>query len=64
MCHSDPFFCHRVTGWYGFIPAAGIVIIRCAQVPDNEGYAALQALGAPDEERAEATSLRVAASRV
>jgi hypothetical protein len=37
-------------GWYGFVPAAGIGIIRRALVPDKEGYAALEALGAPDEE--------------
>lgn len=37
-------------GWYGFVSAAGIGIIRRALVPEGEGYAALEALGSPDEE--------------
>jgi hypothetical protein len=37
-------------GWYGFVPAAGIGIIRRALVPEAEGYAALEVLGSPDEE--------------
>lgn len=37
-------------GWYGFIPAAGIGIIRRSMLSDVEGYAALEALGSADPE--------------
>ena len=36
-------------GWYGFVPAAGVGIIRRALVPMEEGKAALERLGEPDE---------------
>jgi hypothetical protein len=37
-------------GWYGFIAAAGIGIIRRSMLGDAEGYAALEALGRADSE--------------
>jgi hypothetical protein len=37
-------------GWYGWIPAAGVGIIRRSTLGDAEGYAALDALGSPDAE--------------
>jgi len=35
-------------GWYGFVPAAGIGIIRRAGIPDSQGFAALERLGQPE----------------
>jgi hypothetical protein len=37
-------------GWYGFIPAAGIGIIRRAMLSDEDGYTALEALASADPE--------------
>ena len=37
-------------GWYGFVPAAGIGIINRAKIPVNEGFEALEKLGAEDIE--------------
>ena len=37
-------------GWYGFVPAAGVGIIRRAQADETLGLLALEALGAPDKE--------------
>jgi hypothetical protein len=37
-------------GWYGFVPAAGIGIIRRAMVEQDSGLDALEKLGAPDPE--------------
>lgn len=37
-------------GWYGFVPAAGVGIIRRAQVEEKAGLDALEALGGPDAE--------------
>jgi hypothetical protein len=37
-------------GWYGFIPAAGIGIIRRSLLDEKEGYAALESLGNGDAE--------------
>jgi hypothetical protein len=39
-----------VPGWYGFVPAAGVGILRQACVGREEGLKALEALGNPDEE--------------
>lgn len=37
-------------GWYGFVPAAGVGIVRRSLVHDTErGYDALEVLGRPDE---------------
>jgi hypothetical protein len=37
-------------GWYGFVPAAGIGIIRRAMIDDEEaGMTALEKLGSPEE---------------
>lgn len=38
-------------GWYGFVPAAGVAIVRRAGIPDIErGFAALVRLGSPEAE--------------
>jgi hypothetical protein len=37
-------------GWYGFVPAAGIGIIRRAMVDVEDGMSALEKLGAPEPE--------------
>jgi hypothetical protein len=37
-------------GWYGFVPAAGTAIVRRAGIDQEEGYAALRRLAAPDPE--------------
>lgn len=37
-------------GWYGFVPAAGIGIVRRALVDEAVGFQALERLGAPDKE--------------
>ena len=37
-------------GWYGFVAAAGVGIIRRAQIDENIGLDALEALGSPDQE--------------
>jgi hypothetical protein len=37
-------------GWYGFVPAAGVGIIRQAIVEEEAGLNALERLGAPDSE--------------
>jgi hypothetical protein len=36
-------------GWYGFVPSAGIGIVDHAGIPQEEGFAALERLGAPDQ---------------
>lgn len=38
------------SGWYGFVPAAGIGIVRRAMIPHDEGMQALQQLGDQDPE--------------
>src|SRR5206468_1357946 len=37
-------------GWYGFVPAAGIGIIKRANIPTGEGFDALEKLGTEDSE--------------
>lgn len=37
-------------GWYGFVPAAGVGIIRRSGMDDEQGFKALVRLGEPDDE--------------
>jgi hypothetical protein len=37
-------------GWYGFVPAAGVGILRIAQIDHKSGMEALRELGMPDLE--------------
>jgi len=37
-------------GWYGFVPAAGIGIVRQSGIDSEQGMAALERLSAPEQE--------------